>query len=137
MAARIFINATHPDFSELAKELRTFADIADECAKSLQESELQREYRTDGFNMAIEGMDAIANLLIGMVGSFNAKKAELTDLRKKINDERARMAVAKIAKAAGVPPPALRVAEPAKEYPLQARKEPTAPLRKASRKKKS
>ena len=137
MAARIFINATHPDFSELAKELRTLADIADQCSKSLQSTESERAHRTDGFNSAIDGMDAIANLLIGMVGSFNAKKPELSDLRRKINDERARMAVAKIAKVAGVRPPALKGAEPSKQYPLPARKEPTAQPPTASRKKKS
>ena len=136
MGARIFITARKDDFDELAQELRRLGDVAAICAENLAKAD--REYTTDGFNSAIEGIDAITNFMRAMLGTFNVDDVKMTRVREAIAGVRAaRIAEAAIRKEAAVKSQALKVAEPVQEYPHQEKKLPASRRPKASREKKA
>lgn len=82
MASRIYINSTADDFLELAKELRRIAEIAQQCGEILARD--QREFAIDGFNSSVEGLDSLTKLMGHVVGKYNAKPADLDQIRAKI-----------------------------------------------------
>jgi len=88
MAGRIFIEATVEEVAELAIELERIAKIAKSCSEYMK-AKGGDPYNTDGFNSAVEGIDAIVRLLGGVVGVYNAPPAKLETIREKLNDERA------------------------------------------------
>jgi hypothetical protein len=82
MASRIYINSTADDFLELAKELRRIAEIAQQCGETLARD--QREFSIDGFNSSVEGLDSLTKLMGHVVGKYNARQADLDQIRSKI-----------------------------------------------------
>jgi hypothetical protein len=94
MASRIFIEATASEVAELASELERIAGIAKECS-SYMKTKGSDSYVTDGFNSAVEGIDAIVRLLGGVVGVYNAPPAKLQSIRDKLSAQRAAKKAAK------------------------------------------
>jgi len=82
VAKRIFIEATASELRELSQELHRIGDLAALCAKEILKSD--RPYKTDGFKKAIDGLDAVSNLLGGVLGVFNSPPAEMSSIRGKI-----------------------------------------------------
>lgn len=86
MAARIHLDITEKDLSQLATELRRLADFAQLGSKLLAEN--KDTLHTDGMKNVIDGLDSIARVMQKIHGKYKVPMPGFNDLRVRIAEEK-------------------------------------------------
>jgi hypothetical protein len=139
MASRLFIEATVEDIDELAGELARVAEIAKRCSEYMREHG-KTSYSTDGFNSAIEGLDAVVRLLGEVVGVYNAPLPKLVSVRAKVQvvrDQKKEERAAKAVEDADAAEKARRSGNKTPTIQAKSKKKPASPTPATNPKKKA